>query len=129
MANNNDPLSIRGEGGTLHCQLPTVDTSVLCRQAKSQESKSLEHTSLDALPLGEVYFSFPPGSGKSTNTYYLCPGRMLEHDQVHPVRDFDLKTQKQVLCTIWKPRTGTFQIILDTIPRETLTQIKGQQRI
>jgi hypothetical protein len=51
---------------------------------------------------------------------------MSEHDQVQPVPGFDLKTQKQVLCTIWRPTTWSFQITLETIPRATLTQAKSQ---
>jgi hypothetical protein len=50
-----------------------------------------------------------------------------ERDQVQPVSGFDPKTQKQVLCTIWRPTTRTFQIILETIPRATSTQAKSCQ--
>jgi hypothetical protein len=82
--------------------------------------------SLDVLPPGEVYAPFPPGSGNNTGSYYSCPGRMLEHDQVYPAPVFDPKAQKQVLCTIWKPRMGTFQYVVDTMPREALKQSKGQ---
>jgi hypothetical protein len=127
MANKNKPLSLCSEEGTLHHQLPIVeDISVPCKRDDSQESKSLESTSPEALPPEEVYVPFPPGSGKSTIMCYLCPGQMLERDQVHPIPGFDPKTQKEVLCTIWKSRTGTFQNVLDTIPRETLNQAKCQ---
>jgi hypothetical protein len=89
----------------------------------------LVHTSPDFLPPGEVYVPFPPSLGKSTNTYYPCPGQMSEQDQVQPVPGFDPKTQNQVLCTIWRPTMWTFQIILETIPRATLTQAKSQHRM
>ncbi len=128
MANDNKFLSIRGRGGTLHHQVPIVeDISVPCKWDNSQESKLYESTSPDALLPGEVYVCFPPGSGKNTDTYYSCFGWMSEHDQVHPVPGFDPKTQKQVLRTIWKPRTMTFQYALNTIPPETLNQAKGKQ--
>jgi hypothetical protein len=130
VATNEVPLLIRGTGGTSPCQLPTVeDTSVPFRQDKSQELKPLVLTSPDFLPQGEVYVPFPPGSGKSTNTYYPCPRWMSECDQVQPILGFNPKTQKQVLHTIWRPTTQTFQIILETIPRATPTQAKSQHRM
>jgi hypothetical protein len=66
---------MRGGGGTLHHQVPTVeDISVPCKQDDSQESKLLKSTSLDALPLGEVYVCFPPGSGKTLTLIICVPG-------------------------------------------------------
>ncbi len=86
-------------------------------------------SSLDALPPGEVYVLFPPVSRKSTGTYFSCPGQMSECDQVHPAPGFDPKTQKQVLRTIWKPRMGTVQYVLNTMPQEELEQSRGQQQM
>jgi hypothetical protein len=48
---------------------------------------------------------------------------MSERDQVQPVPGFD-PTKKQVLCTIWRPKTKSFQVILKTHPRATPTQAK-----
>jgi hypothetical protein len=47
------------------------------------------------------------GSGTNNDSYYLCPGRMSESDHIYPIYVFDPKTQKQVLCAIWKSRLGT----------------------
>jgi hypothetical protein len=103
------------------------DTPVPCRQDKCQELTPLVHTSPDFLPPGEVYIPFPLSSVKSTNTHYLCPRRMSERDQVQLVPGFNPKTQKQVLCTIWRPTTQSLQIILKSIPLATLTQAKSQR--
>jgi hypothetical protein len=84
------------------------------------------HIFHDILLLGEVYVPFPSCSGKSSNTYYPCPGQMSEQDQVQPIPGFDPKTQKQVLCTFWRPTTKTFQVILKTITCATLTQAKSK---
>ncbi len=130
MANDDEPLPIHGGGGTCHYEVTNAnDTSFLCKLDNLLVSKLLATASLDVLPPGEVYVPFPPGSGKNTGTHYSCTGQMLKHDQVYPAPVFDSKAQKQVLRTIWKPRTGTFQYVLDTMPQETLEQSKGQQRM
>jgi hypothetical protein len=99
-----------GGGGTCHYQVPIADDTLLRNQDDRQESKLLVTASLDVLPPGEVYVPFPSGSGNNNRViYYSCPGRMSEHDQVYPAKVFDPKTQKHVLRTIWKPRTGTLQ--------------------
>jgi hypothetical protein len=105
------------------------DTSILCNQDNLHKSKLLVTESLDVLLLGEVHVHFPPGSGNKDGCCYSYPGQILECDQIHPAPVFDPKTQKQVFCTIWKPRMGTFQNVLDTMLRETLKQSKGQQRM
>ncbi len=106
MANNDIPLPICGGCGTSCCHLPTVeDIPVPCRHDESQESKPPGHTSLDFLPSRVVYVPFPTSLGRSCNTYYPCPGRLSEHDQVQPFPGFVPKTQEQVLCTIWRPTT------------------------
>jgi hypothetical protein len=129
------PLSHQEGGFTSHYhspqrtagELPSVeDTSVLGRQDKIQQLMPPVHISPDILPPGEVYVPFPPSAGKSSNTYYPCPGRMFEQDQVQPIPGFNTKTQKQVLCTIWRPTMKTFQVILETIPHVTLTQAKSK---
>ena len=98
------------------------DTPIPCRQDIIQQSAPPVHTTPDIVPPGEVYFPFPPSSGRSSNTYYPCPGWMSEQDQVHPVPGFNPKTQEQSLCTIWRPTTKTFQVILKTFPYVTPTQ-------
>jgi hypothetical protein len=129
MAHDDIPLPICGGGGTSCCHLPTVeDIPVPCRHDESQELMPTVHTYPDFLLPGVVYVPFPSSSGKSTDMYYLCPGRMSEHDQVQPVPDFNPKTQEQVLDTIWRPTMQTFQIILKTIPRATLCQAQSQRR-
>jgi hypothetical protein len=84
--------------------------------SKKHTSDVVVPASCDVLPPGEVYVPFPSGSGNSNGSYHSCPGRILESDQTYPAPVFDSKTQKQVLCTIWKPRMGTFQNVLDTMP-------------
>ncbi len=127
------PLSYQGGGFTSHYhspqrtanELPSLeDTAVLGRRDKSQQSMPPVHTFPNILPLREVYIPFPVSSGKSSNTYYPCPERMSAQDQVQPIPGFDPKTQKQVLCTIWRPTTWTIQVFLKSIPRATLTQAK-----
>jgi hypothetical protein len=54
---------------------------------------------------------------------------MSERDQVKPVPGFDSKTKKQVLRTIWRPKTKSFQVILKTIPGATPTQAKSKCRM
>jgi hypothetical protein len=106
-------------------ELPTVEDSlILGRQDKSKQSMPHVHTSPDLLLPGVVYVPFPPSSGRRANTHYPCPGRMSECDQVQPIPGFDPKTKKQVLHTIWRPKTKSFQVILETIPRATPTQAK-----
>jgi hypothetical protein len=54
---------------------------------------------------------------------------MSEQDQVHPVLEFNPMTQEQLLCTIWRPTTKTFQVILETFPGVTPTQATGKHRM
>jgi hypothetical protein len=126
------PLSKQGGGFISHYhspqraadELPTVeDAPIPGRQDKSQQSMPPVYTSPDYLLLGAVYFPFPPSLGKSTNMYYPCPGQMSKQDQVQPIPCFDPKTQKQVLCTILRPTTWTFQIILEAIPCAILKKL------
>ncbi len=95
----------------------------------SQEARILTTASLAVLPPGEVYVPFPPGTGRNAGSYYSCPGWMLEHDPIYPTPGFDPRTQKQVMCTIWRSQTSTFQSIIDTMPRETPKQTQGQQQM
>ncbi len=41
---------------------------------------------------------------------------MSEQDQVLVIPEFDSTTQEQLLLTIWRPTTKTFQVILKTLP-------------
>ncbi len=112
---------------------PDVDhTSFLCNWDDCQESNvqaTISLAVLAVLPPGEMYVPFPPWLGENSSSYYSCPRRMLEHDPIYPTPGFDSKTQKQVLHTIWKPRMGTFQYIVDTMPQETPEWSKVQQRM
>jgi hypothetical protein len=38
-------------------------------------------------------------------------------DQIYSVPGFDPTIQKQVLCSVWRPRLGTFKTVLDTMPQ------------
>jgi hypothetical protein len=132
---NDLPLSNQGGGFTSQYhtpqrtadELPTVEDSLVPgRQDKSKQSMPHVYTSPDLLPPGVVYVPFPPSSGRGANTYYPCPGRMSERDQVQPVPSFDPKTKKHVLRTSWRPKTKSFQAIFETIPRATPTQAKSK---
>jgi hypothetical protein len=92
------PLSYQDSGFTSHChspqmtanEQPTVeDTPVQGRQDKSQQSMPPVHISPYILLPGEVYVPFPLSSGKISNTYFLCPGRMSEQDQVQLIPGFN----------------------------------------
>ncbi len=131
------PLSNQGSGFTSHYhspqrttdELPTVeDTLVLGRQDKSKLLMPPVYTSPAFILPRVVYVPFPPSSGRGADTYYPCLRRMSEHNQVQPIPDFDPKTKKQVLPTIWRPKRKSFQVILKTIPRAMPTQAnsKGQ---
>jgi hypothetical protein len=68
------------------------------------------------LLLGEVHVPYPPGSRFHKGSYYFCLGWMTANDMIHPIPGFDPTSQKQVLRSIWRPRSMTFKTVLDTVP-------------
>ncbi len=99
------------------------------QEGPAQQPLLLAPASRALLLLGEIHVLYPPVSGIHDGSYYLCLGWMLEEDHIYPVPGFVLTTQKQVLCSIWRPRLGTFKHVLDTIPRELPNCPKVPQRM
>jgi hypothetical protein len=57
------------------------------------------------------------------------PVRCLSKIRFTPSQSFDPTTQEQSLCTIWRPTTKTFQVVLETFPHATPTQATGKRRM
>jgi hypothetical protein len=58
--------------------METFDVDEMNNEAQISLCVGEATSSLDALPLVEVYVLFLHGSGRSTGTYYSCPGWMSE---------------------------------------------------
>jgi hypothetical protein len=54
---------------------------------------------------------------------------MTKNDHIYSIPGFNLRTQKQVLRSIWRAMLGTFKHVLDTIPGEMPNCPKVQQRM
>jgi hypothetical protein len=93
-------LSSGANVNVLDGSLPSYGDVGLVHKCLLQKSEFLATSSPDILPLGEVYVPFPPGSGNNNSSYYSCPRRMWENDQIHPTPVYDPMTQKQVVQTI-----------------------------
>ncbi len=59
-------------------------------------------------PFREVHVPYPPGSGFHEESYYSCLGWMTANDVIHPIPGFNPTSQKQVLHSIWRPTSMTF---------------------
>jgi hypothetical protein len=116
------PMQIHGGGNhtpranAMHTKM-TVGMNCQEQVALSQKQAPLAPATHALLALGEVHVPYLPGSGIHVGSYYLCNGRMSVEDQIYLVPWFDLMTQKQVLRSVWRPRSGTFKTVLETIPR------------
>jgi hypothetical protein len=113
------------ETGTVTTQFANAD-DFLDRMEDKLGSEDENNASIDCLPLaqtpcaflplGEVHVLNPSGLAHHARSYYSCPGWMSVKDQIYPVPGFNPTTQKQVLCCVWRPRSGTFTYVLGTIP-------------
>ncbi len=54
---------------------------------------------------------------------------MTANDMLHPVPGFDPTSQKQVLHSIWRPRSMTFKTVLYTVRQGTPDCPKVQQQM
>jgi hypothetical protein len=99
--------------------LVVIGTGDRAKEKPVQTSTSLELACHTLHLFGEVHVPYPPSSEFHKGSYYSCPGWMTANDMIHPVPGFDPASQKQVLCSIWRPRLMTFRTVLDTVPQGT----------
>jgi hypothetical protein len=124
-----EPRQMRGGGGAI-TKANTMDTRMTdakndqVQVAPSRQPSAPAQTLLAFLSLGEVHVLYPSGLAHHPGSYYLCPGQMSVEDQIYPVPGFGPLTQKQVLRCVWRPRSGTFKYVLDTIPQTVLDSPK-----
>jgi hypothetical protein len=102
----------------------TVGMNNQVQVALSQQTAPPAQDHQALLPLGEGHVPYPFGSLHHAGSFYLCPGRMSGEDQIYLVPGFNPTTQQQVLRSVWRPRTGTFKTVLDTIPQAVPDHLK-----